>query len=182
MIDDTMLKAAEAEVVRLEEELKKTPAYKRLQAAKNLIAVYRADPETVTPAAATQQPTPRYRPRVPLNDEVPPEESEIVPATKTALVDAAVAEYLTRRGRRATSGELLPVVQAKGIVITGQVPAKTLSSFLSRSKRFDNVQGFGGFGLVEWNGRRTAPTVATADPQPGPDSSPASATKGGLFN
>jgi hypothetical protein len=156
MVDDALLRAAETEVLRLEEELKKTPAYKRLQAAKNLIAVYRADPEpepTVT--SATMPPISRYRAQ--LDDEVSPEESEIVPATKTALVDAAVAEYLTQRGRRATSGELLPVVQAKGINITGKVPAKTLSSFLSRSKRFDNVQGFGGFGLVEWNGRRTAP-------------------------
>jgi len=31
MIDETMLKIAEAEVERLEAELKKTPAYKRLQ-------------------------------------------------------------------------------------------------------------------------------------------------------
>src|ERR1700686_3411795 len=146
-----MLRIAEAEVERLEAELKKTPAYKRPQAARNLIAVYRADPENVMIGAP---PAPA------------PSETEIVPATKTAQVDAAAIEFLTNKGRRATSGEILPFVQAKGIEITGAVPAKTLASYLSRSKRFDNVQGFGGFGLVEWNGRRCPPTAGTAATPP----------------
>ncbi len=159
MIDETMLKVAEAEVKRLEAELEKTPAYKRLQAAKNLIAVYRGDPEVIadSEAAAAAKPA---RVRAVLTE---PLENEIVPATKTAQVDAAAVEFLVNKGRRATSGEILPFVQAKGIEITGAVPAKTLASYLSRSKRFDNVQGFGGFGLVEWHGRRGPPAPASAN-------------------
>jgi hypothetical protein len=103
--------------------------------------------------------------------------------TKTAQVEAAAEEYLTQKGRRATSGELLPAVVAKGIVVTGKTPSKTLASYLSTSKRFDNVPGFGGYGLVEWNGRRTAPVQAQAHglDAGGPGTSPASATSG-LFS
>jgi hypothetical protein len=156
MIDETMLKVAEAEVKRLEAELEKTPAYKRLQAAKNLIAVYRGEPEVAADSEAP--PAKPARVRAVLTAPLP--ENEIVPATKTAQVDAAAVEFLINKARRATSGEILPFVQAKGIEITGAVPAKTLASYLSRSKRFDNVQGFGGFGLVEWHGRRGPPASA----------------------
>src|ERR1700716_2121925 len=167
MIDETMLKIAEAEVERLEAELKKTPAYKRLQAARNLSAVYRADPESVLTEAPI---APVDQPGVQTAIAPAPSENEIVPATKTARVDAAAIDFLKNKGRGATSGEILPFVRAKGIEITGTVPAKTLASYLSRSKRFDNVQGFGGFGLVEWNGwrcRQAAGTAAmpTNDPQ-----------------
>jgi len=73
-------------------------------------------------------------------------------------------------------------VVAKGIVVTGKLPSKTLASYLSTSKRFDNVPGFGGYGLVEWNGRRTAPTTTQADGEPGPEKSAGPATPNGLFN
>jgi hypothetical protein len=78
--------------------------------------------------------------------------------TKTAQVEAVAVEYLKQKGRRATSGELLVPILAKGIGVTGQMPSKTIASYLSTSKRFDNVAAFGGYGLVEWNGRRTAPS------------------------
>ena len=95
MIDETMLKIAEAEVERLEAELKKTPAYKRLQAARNLIAVYRADPESVLTEAPI---APVDQPGVQTAIAPAPSENEIVPATKTARVDAAAIEFLTNKG------------------------------------------------------------------------------------
>jgi len=102
MIDETMLKIAEAEVERLDAELKKTPAYKRLQAARNLIAVYRADPESVLTEAPI---APVDQPGVQTAIAPAPLENEIVPATKTARVDAAAIEFLTDKGRRATSAK-----------------------------------------------------------------------------
>jgi outer membrane protein TolC len=149
-----MLEFAEAEVERLQAELEKTPAYKRLMAAKDLIATYRGNPEVAAPAAVPAAAPAKFTPA----------EFVTMARTKTAQVDGAAAEYLAQRGRRATSGELLPVVQAKGITITGKTPSKTLSSYLSNSKRFDNVPGFGGYGLVEWGGRRTAPSAMPAQP------------------
>lgn len=191
MADDKMLEFAEAEVRRLRAELEKTAAYKRLKAAENLIAAYRGNPEVEVEAArltadlkakaaslSAQAEEALARAVEPITE---------THRTKTAQVEAAAAEYLTRKGRRATSGELLPVVQAKGIHVAGQIPSKTISSYLSTSKKFDNVPAFGGYGLVEWNGRRTAPTepaTATAENPPGPGESQASASnqKYGLFN
>ena len=153
MANDNMLEIAEAEVKRLRAELEKTPAYKRLKAAENLIAAYRGNPEVESPAA----PVLERAKRLELAERIV-EDTILKPhRTKTAQVEAAAAEYLTQKGRRATSGEILPAVVAKGIQVTGKTPSKTLSSYLSTSKRFDNIPGFGGYGLVEWNGRRTAP-------------------------
>lgn len=153
MANDQMLVLAEAEVKRLRAELEKTPAYKRLKAAEDLIATYRGNPEVEAPSAKALERAKQMDVAERIVQEVIVEPHR----TKTAQVEAAASEYLNHKGRRATSGELLPVVLAKGIVVPGKVPSKTLSSYLSNSKRFDNVPGFGGYGLVEWNGRRTAP-------------------------
>jgi hypothetical protein len=145
MADDRMLEFAEAEVKRLQAELEKTPAYKRLMAARELIAAYRGNPEV---EASPRESTAAIVERVvtPIIEQH---------KTKTAQVDAAVSVYLKQKGARATSGELLPIVTGAGIEITGKIPSKTLASYLSTSKKFDNA--YDGYGLVEWGGRRTAP-------------------------
>ena len=158
MANDKMLEMAEAEVRRLRAELEKTPAYKRLKAAEDLIETYRGNPEVELPAA----PVLERAKQLEMVDRVV-EEAILKPhRTKTAQVEAASAEYLINKGRRATSGEILPAVVAKGIEVPGKVPSKTLSSYLSNSKRFDNIPAFGGYGLVEWGGRRTAPSPTSA--------------------
>lgn len=167
MIDDSMLKTAEAEVLRLQEELEKTPAYKRLQAALALIAVYREDASAPAVSVATPSRHVRWRTAHEVAHATLQQET-VAPAavgsTKTARVEAAVTEYLLMKGRRATSGELLPIVTAKGITITGKVPSKTMASYLSTSKKFDNVPAFGGYGLVEWNKRRGPAATAPENP------------------
>jgi hypothetical protein len=166
MIDDSMLKAAEAEVIRLQEELEKTPAYKRLQAALALIAVYREDASAPAPVSSVTAP---HHSSWTSSHEAAhavwgtPSAPVAAGSTKTARVEAAVTEYLLMKGRRATSGELLPVVTAKGITITGKVPSKTMASYLSTSKKFDNVPAFGGYGLIEWNKRRGPATSAASE-------------------
>lgn len=182
--NNKMLEFAEAEVRRLRAELEKTPAFKRLKAAENLIAEYRGNPEvdvvvkTADHTTLVQTKTSRSSLMADARDMVASIVEPMVERhkTKTAMVEAAAEEYLMKKGRRATSGELLPVVQAKGIHVTGKTPSKTISSYLSTSKRFDNVPGFGGYGLIEWNGRRTAPQQP-ADAESG---TPAGTT--GLFN
>ncbi|MBB2821652.1 UNVERIFIED_ORG: hypothetical protein GGD51_005146 [Rhizobium esperanzae] len=69
--------------------------------------------------------------------------------SKAALVDEIVSKHLAQTGMRASSGELLPIVQDAGVTMTGKIPAKTLSAFLATSKRFNNLKGFG-YGLTEW--------------------------------
>ena len=157
MSDDPILKHLEAEVLKLTAELEQTPAYRRLKLAQNMIAEYRgtsaADTTIIAPAVVQH----RVRVQAQVDELVAMVDKH---KTKTKQVEEAAAEYLIQRGRRATSGELVPAVVNKGIVVTGKVPAKTLASYLSTSKRFDNVPGFGGYGLVEWGGRRTAPASA----------------------
>jgi len=85
----------------------------------------------------------------------------MIDETMLKIAEAEV-ERLDAELKKTPTGEIPPFVRAKDIEITGTVPAKTLASYLSRSKRFDNVQGFGGFGLVEWNGRRCPPAAGTA--------------------
>jgi hypothetical protein len=169
--NNQMLEIAEAEVRRLRAELEKTPAYKRLKAAEELIATYRGNPEIDPPqkASIAEKANSEKAAAAQLDEMIGKPRQ-----TKTAQVEAAAVEYLAHKGRRATSGEILPAVVSKGIDVPGKVPSKTLSSYLSNSKRFDNVPGFGGYGLVEWNGRRTAPPSTDAE-QPAVPSN-------GLFN
>jgi hypothetical protein len=171
-VADKMLELAEAEVTRLRAELEKTAAFRRLKAAEDLIATYRGNPE-VEPARTGNAAELSQSSKDAVARVVEP----IIRAhkTKTAMVESAAVQFLTQKGRRATSGEILPAVTAKGIAIPGKMPSKTISSYLSTSKRFDNIPGFGGYGLVEWNGRRTAPQSADAETAPTENTN-------GLFN
>lgn len=179
MSDDPMLKALEAEERKLMAELEQTPAFRRLKLAQTMIAEYRNNP-AARPADTTQPATAQV-PQMTRGEALSRAMEPMIQAhrTKTAQVEAAAVEYLTQKGRRATSGEILPAVVSKGIAVTGKTPSKTISSYLSTSKRFDNHPALGGYGLVEWNGRRTAPTTSTqTETEPGPDKSAGSTTNG----
>lgn len=136
--DNNMLAAAKAEVRWLESELAKSPLFQKLQLARQVVDLY-------SKSAVSQQAVQRA---------VQP----IVEAhrTKTARIEAAVADHLAKTHRRATSGELTEALNAMGISLPGKVPAKSLSAYLSNSDRFDNDREQGGYGLVEWSSA-TAP-------------------------
>jgi hypothetical protein len=150
MSDTDMLNAAEAEVQRLEAELEATPAYKKLQLAKQVVALYRSEAgirinvKHVDPAALAFQ-----RLHEMGNS-----------ATKTARIEAAAIKFLRAKKARATSGELLKAVEEAGIEITGKEPSKALSSYLSNSKALNNIRELGGYGLVEW-GHAKGPDLLT---------------------
>jgi hypothetical protein len=145
MADSDMLRAAEAEVIRLEAELEATPAYQKLQLAKAVVSLYREVPtarfleggKEVRPARAVGR---LYFPG-PLT-------------TKTAKIEAAAAEYLKSKGARAPASELLPAVEKAGIEIGGKEPIKALSAYLSSSRAFNNQRELGGYGLSEWGNSR----------------------------
>ncbi|MBB2671530.1 UNVERIFIED_ORG: hypothetical protein GGE44_001081 [Rhizobium esperanzae] len=105
----------------------------KLQQVQRLISVYEvAASDNARPGASRSFSSSTYR-----------------QGSKAALVDEIVSKHLAQTGMRASSGELLPIVQDAGVTMTGKIPAKTLSAFLATSKRFNNLKGFG-YGLAEW--------------------------------
>ncbi len=130
-----ILAMAYREREQLQAELRANPTWQKLQQVQKLIATYEAlegasdnaKPLTVKPLSS---PTARQ-------------------GSKVAMVDEVVSKHLKKTGVRASSGDLLPIVQEAGIEMTGKIPAKSLSSLLTTSKRFNNLKGFG-YGLAEW--------------------------------
>jgi hypothetical protein len=69
--------------------------------------------------------------------------------SKTGRVREIVTRYLTAKGTRATSGELLPVLQEAGLDFGTEAPQSKLAAFLANIKEFNNVKGEG-YGLASW--------------------------------
>ncbi|WP_126256854.1 hypothetical protein [Bradyrhizobium sp. LVM 105] len=152
MSDSDMLKAAEAEVARLEKELEATPAYQKLQLAKKVVNLYRATPDARyvgEHAANFGRPKPSPSAEVKINNPVPPKRLWLA-STKTQRIESAAIKYLAAKAARAPASELLNAITAAGIEITGAEPAKALSAYLSNSKALNNVREYGGYGLAEW--------------------------------
>jgi hypothetical protein len=145
MADSDMLKAAEDEVQRLEAELAETPAYQKLQLAKQVVALYRGIPTLRLSSDGHPVNPAEFVKRV---------HEERVLTTKTARIDAAAAKYLKTKGARAPASELLEPVIKEGVMIGGKEPVKALSAYLSNSKAFNNQRELGGYGLAEWGHSR----------------------------
>lgn len=138
MADSDMLRAAEAEVARLEAELAETPAFKKLQLAKQVVELYRIT--TPAPAKAPRQFAERTIERI----------LEVKRQTKASKIEELAVAHLRKKGARATSTELLKVVVEGGVQVSGAEPNKALSAYLSNSDALNNVRELGGYGLVEW--------------------------------
>lgn len=134
-MSNDILAIAYRERERLKAELDANPAWQKFQQVQRLISIY----EAVEGGSDNAKP--------PANRS--PSSSTYRPGSKAALVDEIVSKHLAQTGVRASSGELLPIVQDAGVTMTGKIPAKTLSAFLATSKRFNNLKGFG-YGLAEW--------------------------------
>ena len=137
-----ILNMARREAEALRSTLARNPEYQKLQQIQKLIDVYES-----------LEITSEDKPRTETTTVSPPTASGVAAVyrlgSKVAQVDEVVSKFFLERGSRASSGDVLPIVTAAGIEMTGKIPAKTLSSFLTNSKRFNNVKGFG-YGLVEW--------------------------------
>lgn len=141
-----IIEMAKREREKLMDELSAHPAYQKLQQINKLIDTYEAldAPREANTSMISRPITPKHRPN-----------------SKVAAVDEVVANFLRETGRRASSGELLPVVLDAGIELSGKIPAKTLSALLSVSKKFNNLKGHG-YGLAEW-GENIAPGESQAN-------------------
>ncbi|MGO6685368.1 hypothetical protein [Rhizobium leguminosarum] len=148
-----LLDMAKREAAALRSALSKNPEFQKLQQVQKLIDTY----ETFEVESDKGLPETPYKEATAKSGQ----QTGPRPGSKTSLVDEVVTNDLRERGRRASSGDLLPVVQAAGISLGGSIPSKTLASFLTNSKRFNNVKGLG-YGLVEWgdsNGPSSFPPV-----------------------
>lgn len=152
MADSDMLRAAVAEVERLEAELAATTAYQKLQLAKQVVALY--------------QQIPSIRVRIGGHTVSPAELAKHMHThtgaltTKTARIEAAAAKYLKAKSARAPASELLGAMAKESVEIGGKEPVKALSAYLSSSKAFNNQRELGGYGLTEW-GQSRGPDLLT---------------------
>lgn len=133
-MDGDILEIARREREKLLAELSKNPSFQKLQQVNRLIDTYEAVDGSPDNARAPVSRPILSGPRA---------------SSKVAAVDEAVSNHFKLTGKRASSGELLHVVQNAGIEMTGRVPSKTLSAFLTNSRKFNNLKGFG-YGLAEW--------------------------------
>ena len=128
------LSEARREEQRLAAELQANSTFVRLEAVRNLIAAYApvmmsTDGTMMEPSKAEQQ-TP-------------------VSSPASEIIEAAEA-YLATKGQRAQTAEILNALLANGLVVGGQKPGNTLSSYLSNTKsRFNHERGKG-YGLASW--------------------------------
>lgn len=125
---------AKREMERLRGELSRNPVFQRLQAIQRLIEIYESAPEKEAITSKREQVTVATRP---------------VATSKTAIIEEAAVAFLKGLNRRATSGEILAHMQSVGIEIGGKKPLSTMASYLSNSKKLNNVPKRG-YGLEEW--------------------------------
>lgn len=132
------LEAARREAETLRAELAENPVFQKLQIVQRTIESYEALEDIgrlkggMVPRVNKPKPVAAAR-----------------PGSKLAQVEFLVIAHTVGNGRRATSGQLLPVILDAGIEIGGQVPAKTLSSMLSNSSAVNNLPGYG-YGPADW--------------------------------
>lgn len=165
MAQDDMLKAAEAEVLRLEAEIAKTSLGQKLALARQVVTLYQGDHRRDDhPAVLRGEFTEINVNGSPTAAAARTELGVLIrnTLTKTASIEKVCADHLRAKRKRATSGELADVVMRSGIHLSGVTPSKSLAAVLSNSKLFDNIREEGGYGLVEWLERKQQQEFETA--------------------
>jgi hypothetical protein len=130
-----LLEMARREADRLRAELAQNEIFQKLQIVQRMIEGYEAFESGVS------------RPKPLLVVRRAPVAAR--PQSKLAQVEDLVLAHTMGTGKRATSGQLLAIMNEAGVMMGGKVPSKTLSSMLSNSTRLNNVQGYG-YGPKEW--------------------------------
>jgi len=158
------LKREESELqAEVQKAMEDVPAYRKLVALRPLIALYQDAPEGFI---GSVQPDEAYRIRA------VGEHRRGRPGSKKEQVETVISTFLQERGTRAQSGEMMEIVERAGIELGGDVPSRSLASFLSTSPLFNNVRGEG-YGLAEW-GTSPGPKAQTKEASATP---PADASK-----
>ena len=155
------MRAARIEEQRLLAELQDVPAYQRLQLVRSLLDVYDLQVRSGVPEvqASSVNRTRELPKQSGHKSDNGPQSSQQVgrSGSLASRVTYAAAQYLSSRGSRAQSTEILAAIQEQGIVITGNTPVASLASILSHSPLFDNKRGSGnGYGLRRWSGEGDA--------------------------
>ena len=150
---DELVRAAKTEEQRLIAKLQQVPAYQRLVAVQKLLELY-----TRQISMSGQLRPPQAVLRIAITDvatDRPDGTGQRAgrPGSLASRVANAAVQYLSSKGQRAQSTEILEAIQHQGIVIPGDNPVSGLASVLSHNPLFDNKRGAGnGYGLVIWNG------------------------------
>lgn len=139
-----ILETLDHEVKLLLQKLSGNPDFQRLEAVRQLIAVYR-DTDSPSPARRAQVGV-----QLPILDNTPPPLPESPPpASMSARIASFAENYLRKKGSPATSGEIGSAMIESGFDIDPKRRANLVSAALSsKNKKFNN--GENGYGLLEW--------------------------------
>jgi len=157
--------ALRAEEARLEAELQHLPIYQQLQAIRDsiqkLTTVYaevringagHLDAEATVVSARNVQPAPRRTRH----------------GSMAGTVTATAWEHFITTRRRATSGQIMELLRARGVEIAGAKPQAQIASILSHDPRFHNGSDShgGGYGLRVWAEEPVPAPPDGSDPEP----------------
>jgi len=143
MDGDKLLDAARQEEAKLRSSLAQHPDYVKLQQVQRLIAVYEAYEDKVQSITDAAQ--------APVSPKVSGAGGGVASRRSEKLHAAEdwTYSFLKEKGVRMPSGDLYAYAEAAGHVFGGAVPSRSYASFLSNSKRFNNIRGLG-YGLSHW--------------------------------
>lgn len=85
----------------------------------------------------------------------------VVGGSLQGAVVKGTADLLRRRGVRMQSGDIAKTLITQGVQLNKDSAGKRVSAYLARSALFDNNMEFGGYGLAEWNGAKSAPQATS---------------------
>lgn len=148
MEEDRMLSMARQEEAKLRSALSQNPDFVKLQQIQRLIAVYEtfdSNPShesfaNVTGTSAVSGNALHMNPAV---------GTAVRRSEKLASAEEWTVNFFKEHGARMQSGEIYPIAESAGHAFGGETPSRSFASFLSNSKRFNNVRGLG-YGLAEW--------------------------------
>ena len=127
---------------QLSAALSKNPIYIKLEAVRALLRAYAGDAPATEAASFAEGEDLRTPIRL---------KTGVGKSTSVAgQVRSLVIPYLRETGTRVQSNKILEFIQDKGVVLGGQNPIATLSSYLSGTPELDNIRGQG-YGLKEWS-------------------------------
>lgn len=135
----TMIRVLRAERDRLEADLEENETYRRLRGVADLLALYEG--------AGEKSGGRRGDTRSGQKTETLSERVDRVSLTSRVVEE--VQRYLRETKTRAMTAEIVEMLQERGVPLSGKNINSNVSSMLSQSSLFDNVEKQG-YGLKEW--------------------------------
>jgi hypothetical protein len=161
-----LLQAAYNERQRLESLLHSDPVFQKLRAVRRIIDLYQHATQPPAPADPILRPDPQRsisRPYASPDQPAKISHPRSDPPSRisrsrwkrgdsqSSRIQAAAADYLRQKGKRATGGEIYKAIAAKGIEVGGRDRTAVVCARLSRAPAIFDHHTPEGYGLREWS-------------------------------